>query len=360
MLNPERLELVRLRHGLTKIGFADKLGVDRKTLQRFENGDYELPNSSVTKLLDFSGYSKEFFGDFSKLEYPSPEGVSFRSLRSLTAARRNAAMAAGALAFIFDDFITSEYALPESNLTTEVKSVSPAKAALSLRADWGIGFRPIGNLLNLLERHGLRVFSLVEETRHLDAYSLWRNEKPYIFLNTLKSAERSRFDAAHELGHLLLHRHIGSSHSTAEAEADAFASEFLMPREDLLAEIPRVRSLQVIIEKKQRWGVSAAALAYTLHKMGKISDWHYRSYCIALGKFGRDKEPNPMQRESSQIWEKVLTDLWRRGTPLSRLAKQLKVPERELNGLLFGIATKANPLPQESSKISLRTIENNT
>lgn len=32
MFNPERVELVRLRLGLTKIGFAEQLGVDRKAL----------------------------------------------------------------------------------------------------------------------------------------------------------------------------------------------------------------------------------------------------------------------------------------------------------------------------------------
>lgn len=348
--------MVRLRLGLTKIGFAEKLGVDRKTLQRFEAGDYDLPSDSVTKLLDISGYPERFFRDTRPLEYPNPEGVSFRSLRSLTASARNSAMAAGSLAFIFDDFVTSEYSLPDHDLTTEVKSVSPEKAALSLRASWGIGFRPIGNLLNLLEAHGIRVFSLVEETRHLDAYSLWRNDKPYIFLNTLKTAERSRFDASHELAHLILHRHTGSSHVGAEAEADAFAAAFLMPREDLLAEMPRVRSVQEIIEKKRRWGVSAAALAYTLHKMGKISDWHYRSYCIYLGKFGRNNEPNPMARESSQIWEKVLTDLWRQGKPLSKLASELLVPERELSSLLFGIAAKEMGASGTWSRPKLRIV----
>lgn len=209
---------------------------------------------------------------------------------------------------------------------------------MQLRVRWGIGVRPVGDMINLLESHGIRVFSLVEETRHLDAYSLWRNDKPYIFLNTLKTAERSRFDAAHELGHLILHRHTGSSHPTAESEADAFASTFLLPTEDVLAEIRHVRALSDLIEKKRRWGVSAAALAYRLHKMGKLSDWHYRSYCIELGKFGRGIEPNPMPRETSQIWSKVLTDLWRQGITLSRLAERISVPESELSGLLFGIA----------------------
>lgn len=336
MLNPERVELVRLRLGLTKIGFAEKLEVDRKALQRFDAGVYQLPPDACERLLQLSNYPAQFF-EKSTPEYPNPNGVSFRSLRSLTARRRDAAIAAAALAFELDDWIDSRYDLPIHDLIVD-KDLSPLEAAMRLRAAWGIGNRPIGNLLNLLEAHGIRVFSLSEETRHLDAYSFWRNDRPYIFLNTLKTAERTRFDAAHELGHLIIHRHTGSSHVRAESEADTFASGFLMPPEDLRAEIPRVRGLPELIQKKRRWGVSAAALAYTLHKMGKISDWHYRSYCIELGKYGRDEEPNPMERESSQVWKKVLTDLWSQGISISRLSGLLAIPQHELNALLFGIA----------------------
>ena len=352
MFNPERVELVRLRLGLTKIGFAEQLGVDRKALQRFEKREADLPEICRDKLLQMSGYPETFFQKSSP-EYPNPMGVSFRSLRSLTAGWRNAAMAAGALAFEFDDWITDQYVLPSHRLVPE-RAGSPAEAAMLLRAQWGIGIRPIGNMLNLLESQGLRVFSLVEETRHLDAYSLWRNDKPYIFLNTLKTAERSRFDAAHELGHLILHRHTGSSHPRAESEADEFASAFLMPAEDLRAEIRWIRDLNDLVTKKQRWGVSAAALAYTLHKMGKITDWHYRGYCIALGKVGRNVELRPMPQETSQVWSKILTDLWRQGISLSRLAEKLCLPERELNSLLFGIAAAPSE-PQTRARPKLVT-----
>ena len=129
-----------------------------------------------------------------------------------------------------------------------------------------------------------------------------------------------------------------------------------MPKEDLYAEIPRVRSLNHLVEKKKRWGVSAAALAYTLHKLGKITDWHYRSYCIALGKFGTNVEPSPIERESSQIWEKVLTDLWRRGMPIKVVAEKLNVPERELNSLLFGIASKQFSHDKKGDRQPLRVV----
>jgi Zn-dependent peptidase ImmA (M78 family) len=342
MLNPERVELVRLRLGLTKIGFAGALGVDRKTVQRFEGGTAELPAAAFYRLCDISGYPEGFFEKDSP-EYPNPDGVSFRSLRSLTASKRDAAMAAGALAFEFDDWIVENYDLPAHDLI-QTKEASPAEAAALLRATWGIGQRPIGNVINFLESHGIRIFSLAEETRHLDAYSLWRNNKPYIFLNTMKTTEHSRFDACHELGHLVMHRHCGSGHVNAEIEANAFSSAFLMPPDDLKAEMPWVRSLDQLIDKKKRWGVSVAALNYALHKIGRITEWNYRGNYIALGKQGKENEPNPLPPETSQVWEKILKDLWQRGIPLSKLAENLRIPEKELNDLLFGIAAaRAEP-----------------
>ena len=351
MQNPERVELVRLRLGLTKIGFAKALGVDRKTIQRFYSGD-ELSDVVMARLCQIAKYPKEFF-EKPSFEYPNPDGVSFRSLRSLTASARDSALAAGALAFEVDDWITARFELPQHTVP-RVNNRSPADAAAAVRSCWGIGYRPISNMVNLLESRGVRVFSLVEETRHLDAYSFWRNEKPYVFLNTLKTPEHSRFDAAHELGHLVMHRHTGSAHKSAEDEAHTFASAFLMPRADLLAQIPRVTSLNDLIEAKKRWRVSVAALNYALHKIGVISSWHYRGYCIELNKLGRSNEPNGIEPETSQVWAKVLTALWREGVTLGHIASELALPEKELSNLLFGIA--APPLSSKSSAGALRLV----
>jgi transcriptional regulator with XRE-family HTH domain len=98
MQNPNRVELVRRRLGLTKIGFAKALGIDRKTLQRFDAGDGDLSPKTIAALVAISGYPLEFF-EKEDFDFPNPEAVSFRSLRSLVASARDAALAAGALAF---------------------------------------------------------------------------------------------------------------------------------------------------------------------------------------------------------------------------------------------------------------------
>lgn len=346
MLNPDRVELVRLRLGLTKTGFAAALDVDRKTLHRFESGK-ELSPDLADRLVTVSGYPIEFF-EKPAVEYPNPHGVSFRSLRALTSSARDSALAAGALAFELDDWVADRFNFPAPALPI-VNNKLPEESAAAVRSYWGIGVRPIGNMINLLESHGVRVFSLVEETRHLDAYSFWRNETPYAFLNTVKTGEHGRFDAAHELGHLVMHRHTGATHRGAEDEANAFASAFLMPRADLLAQMPRVRNFDDLVRGKKRWRVSVAALNYALHRIGVISDWHYRGYYIELAKYGRANEPEPIEAETSQVWEKILTSLWKDGISLSHVAQQLAVPERELSNLLFGIASRIGR-PKEFGK----------
>jgi Zn-dependent peptidase ImmA (M78 family) len=108
----------------------------------------------------------------------------------------------------------------------------------------------------------------------VDAFSCWRNDIPYVFLNTFKSAERSRLDASLELAHLILHKHGGPQQGRdAEIEANNFASSSLMPKADVRSRIPFVSRLDELVVAKKRWGVSTGALAYRLHKLGILRDW---------------------------------------------------------------------------------------
>src|SRR5262249_44304680 len=162
------------------------------------------------------------------------------------------------------------------------------------RAEWGLGQRPVKNMVHLLERHGVRVLSLAEEGKELDAFAFWLEGHPYIFLNTMKTAERSRMDAAHELGHLVMHWREGIAHGpTLEREAESFASAFLMPRADVQAEAPRRADLDRLVAAKKRWKVSVSALAVRMKKLGLLTGYQYRSVFIELAKrgYGRTDEP---------------------------------------------------------------------
>ena len=101
------------------------------------------------------------------------------------------------------------------------------------------------------------------------------------------------FDLAHELGHLVIHRdHRAPRGREAEFEADAFASSFLMPKSDVIANAPRFPSLKDLIHAKKRWRVSVAALNYRLRKLNLITEWHYRTLCIEIGRMGATSNPS--------------------------------------------------------------------
>jgi Zn-dependent peptidase ImmA (M78 family) len=195
-------------------------------------------------------------------------------------------------------------------------------------------------MVHLLEQHGVRVFSLAEECRQVDAFSVWRSGKPFVFLNTMKSGERSRFDAAHELGHLVLHRHGGPRGGReAEQEADSFASAFLMPRRSVLAVAPAFPSTASLVKLKKEWSVAASALARRLHDVGLLTDWHYRTLMIQMSSLGyRTTEPDPIQRETSQVLSKVFSSMRERGWTRARLAEELGVHTSDIDALVFGLA----------------------
>jgi len=100
---------------------------------------------------------------------------------------------------MLNDWVESRFDLPAPDLP-DLRDEEPEVAASVLRQHWGLGERPIKNMVHLLESKGVRVYSLAENSVEVDAFALWHSKTPFVFLNTLKSAEHGRFDAAHELG----------------------------------------------------------------------------------------------------------------------------------------------------------------
>ncbi|HEY8606603.1 MAG TPA: XRE family transcriptional regulator [Noviherbaspirillum sp.] len=359
MFNPLRLSLARRRRKLTKKALAEAVGFDQKTVIRYEAGEVEPPADSIAALSAALDFPESFFFG-TDVDEPQAEAASFRSLSSMSARDRDGALAAGAFAFLLSDWVDERFKLPIQDLLDCKEDSDPEAAARMLRQKWGLGERPVRNMVHLLESKGVRVFSLAENTQTVDAFSMWRNNTPYVFLNTFKTAERSRFDAAHELGHLVLHKHGGPQGGRiAEDQANQFASAFLMPEAEVRAKLPRIGSLSEIVEAKRYWRVSVAALNYRLHKLGITTDWQYRNFCIQIAERFRKSEPYGIEREESIVWEKVLADLRSTGTTKRHIASDIGLPVTEIENLLFRLTNmqtlsgKGTGSGQSRAKLSL-------
>lgn len=332
----ERLRIARQRRKLSGKALAELSGTTAVTISKIENG-HQPEDETVARIAGALDYPREFFFKGS-VDVLDADTVSFRSLKKMSSAERDASLAAGALGIAIYDWIESKFNLPAPDLIDLSKErENPETAARLLRQHWGLGERPIGNILKLIESRGVRVLSLSENTVNVDAYSFWRNERPYIFLNQEKSAERSIFDSAHELAHLVLHHHAGAkTDKNAETQADQFASAFLMPSGDVMNAASHVYSVRQIISLKGRWKVSAMALAYRMHKLKLLSEWSYRNVCIDLGKLGyRSGEPEGVERETSIVMAKVLSAMWTRKLTKDDISKDLGIPIEEIESLIF-------------------------
>lgn len=336
-MNPKRFSFARRRRGLTKKSLADLTGASTRAISAYEAGERTPGRETVEQFAKILGFPVSFFyGD--DIDEFTDEGASFRSLSKMTAGQRESALAGGALGVRLGRWIDERFNLPEPALPDFHDGNDPEGVAASLRAAWGLGVRPIRNVIHLLEAHGVRVFSLVEDCHEVDAFSLWDRKIPYVFLNTQKTPERSRFDAAHELGHLVLHRHGNMTGRVVEEQANAFASAFLMPDTEVKARAPQSPSLRSIMEGKEIWGVSAVAYAFRLHKLDVLSDWYYQQIMRKLSAMGfRSSEPNSRPRETSQVLHKVFDQLREDGTPKHEVARQLDIDTKELDALIFGL-----------------------
>ena len=338
MFNGQRLTLARQRAGLSKKGFAEQLGLHPRTVMRWEADEREPGPTELDEISALLRFPVSFFTG-AELDVADQRSASFRSMSSMTAAERDGALASGSLGFLAFDWIEERFNLPEPDLE-DLKHETPEGAARVLRERWLIGERPISNRVALLESKGVRVCSLAEAVKSVDAFSTWRRDKPYVFLNSFKSSEHQRFDAAHELGHLVLHRHGAPRGREAEDEANRFASSFLMPAADVRATLPIVYGLSSLVRAKKRWKVSVAALNYRVHKLRLTTEWEYRGLCIEIQKAGyRTREPEGIERETSQLWNQVFSEMRAMGLSKADLARELSIPPHEIDNLVFGLVT---------------------
>lgn len=363
MFNPTRLTLARERRGWTKRILAEKTGLTARSISNFENKlDFSPSEETLQLFAEVLRFPVGFFLS-DTLDQPTAETASFRAMKSMSAARQRTVLAIGAFGFALDRWLDVRFEQPFADVPV-MPSEDPDTAAESLRHHWGLGDSPVKYMIKLLEAKGVKLYSLGNQPREVSAYSLWHDGTPFIYLNTTKSAEHIRFALAHELGHLLLHRDIdpsGADTRQIEKEADRFASAFLMPRRDVLAHSLRTPSRALLIQAKKRWGVAVTALAYRLHHLGLVSDWHYRGLCIEMSQKGdRMREPAGLSHENSSRLGQIFAALREDGFTRAEVAKMLGMYHDDLEELLFGLVptlVQGENVTPTRSRANLRVVK---
>ena len=153
---------------------------------------------------------------------------------------------------------------------------TPVEVARAVRPAVGLATgEPVRNISRLLEANGVKLL-LLETTRD-SFFGLSVGERdggPAVVVNTWDriSVERWIFTAAHELGHLLLHpaeyrRDATEMRSEPEQEADAFASEFLMPEAAFAIEWDATRGHALLMRALKVKRIFRVSYMTVLHRL---------------------------------------------------------------------------------------------
>ncbi|WP_319240204.1 XRE family transcriptional regulator [uncultured Propionivibrio sp.] len=309
---PERLEQALAARGFSAIELAARIGATSTTISRWRNCVQVPSGEMIDRLASELRVSPEW------LTRPLQEQISipyFRgSISQMKADRALLNARAGWLDEVsrqlemYVDYPDLDIPVKNYKKLSEITDTDIEDAAEECRERWGLKNGPIADVLLLLENAGVIVAREETGTPRIEGLSAWSaNGRPIVLLCADKgNAYRSRFDAAHELGHLVLHRYIedpadAAAHKQIEQQAHRFAGAFLLPSRGFAAEVTSPVSLQGLLFLKRRWGVSVAAMIMRLVALGVIGDSDYlRLIKLRSAKWGNKREPNDDDRDPEQ------------------------------------------------------------
>jgi Zn-dependent peptidase ImmA (M78 family)/transcriptional regulator with XRE-family HTH domain len=291
------LRRARQSRGMTAVVLAEKLVLTKAAISNYETGK-QSPNPDITeRLSEILNYPVTFFLKKPKSEKREYSSRFYRSMASATKRAREKADAKLELFLELIDILEALIELPAVNFPNFNVPSDPTKIsdeyienlAVELRRFWGLGEGPISNTIWLLENNGAVVIRRPLEAETLDAFSLWVDDRPYIILGSEKnSASRSRFDIAHEVGHIILHRKVPDAivrnndyFGLIEKQANRFAGAFQFPQSSFVKEVVNC-NLESFRLLKRRWKLSIAMMIQRCENLELVNekkiDYLWRSY----------------------------------------------------------------------------------
>lgn len=304
---PARIREARVSRGYSLMELSELLGVSSQAISQYELGASKPSMTVLVKMMEVLNFPLRFFTKPKpNIDYSS-SAVNFRSMKSTAKKLKEAFSYRIEWADEIYQFLKKYINFPEVNIPnlehilnkSELDNDTIEECALYLRKHWGVEKNPIRNMVELLQDNGFVICSVELKNQKVDAFSQWYNNVPYIILGSDKSsASRSRFDLAHELGHLILHVHIDQEEmkkkevlDRLEDEAHYFAGAFLMPSNSFPCEVIS-NSIEHFILLKKRWKVSIQAMIMRCEKLGLFKDYQVRYLFAQINKRGiRKQEP---------------------------------------------------------------------
>lgn len=321
------IETLRVARGLRQGDVATKLGIAQGSVSKLEAGLATLDPIKLIELAEVLHVQPAL------LQVPIGPAASdcthFRRRASLKVGDANQVRAELALRAVVLGRLRSLVDAPQTGLSRVAPDAAtpPRDVARLVRAQMGVPNGPIADLFAVIESAGCFVTTIDAPDIAFDAASTWvRDEYVTALVNSARPGDRMRFTTAHELGHAVMHE---MATPTSEREADEFASEFLMPAKQIVAELAGL-SFDRLGDLKTRWKVSMAAIARRAFDLDVVTERQYKSLMIELSKAGyRTTEPLSPPAETPRVAASMAAELLDAGQSLSDLTKAVGLTDSD-------------------------------
>jgi Zn-dependent peptidase ImmA (M78 family)/transcriptional regulator with XRE-family HTH domain len=337
-----RLALARRLARQPRTALAARTSVTAAAITQYERGQARPTAPVLAELSLALGVPAEFFRHGQPVQALSSNAAHFRSLRATPALARDQALAFAELAVAVVEAV-EQYVdlpavdLPEFPVAADAPATAVAEAARATRAHFQLAPGPVSHVVRLLEAYGVLVLRLPDDLvdRRVDAFSTRATTRPLVLLSPMKDDKaRSRFDAAHELGHLVMHPDVEPGSRIVENQAHAFAAEFLMPASQISGELPHRLDWEGLHAAKRRWGVSLRALVYRAHALEVMSEAAYRRANVQLAQQG-NPEAGPLgPPEAPSLLGSAQQLLAEHGMTIEQLAVAARLPLEQVHHVL--------------------------
>jgi transcriptional regulator len=285
---PYRIKQARVSRGLSMVELSELVSVSKQAISQYEMGKNAPSKLILNSIASVLKYPVSFFYKPVPANENASSAVFFRSKKTTRVKALNAAREKIEIFREINDYLEKYVDFPSLDLpkiTYEDDGINPIdneqieKYAMVLREHWKLGKGPIDNLINIVQKNGIMVSKMKLRLNKLDAFSVWFDNKPFIFLSSDKDTNvRIRFDIAHEIGHLLMHADYYSEedlknkaiYEKLENEADRFAGAFLLPKDTFSKDVFST-SIDHFIQMKAKWKASISCMIYRCDTLGILS-----------------------------------------------------------------------------------------
>lgn len=286
----QRLKNARIITGLSMDDLAEKVGVSKQMISKYEAGSSIPDSTNLIKLSKALGRKPDYFFKPFTIELGA---VEFRKKSSFSIKKQESIKKR--ILMLMENYIELEdilainYSFINPIKNNKVTASEEAEdAANELRNKWKLGFDPIYNIVSLLEENEIKVIEIEENINAFDGMSCFVGNKfPVIVINKNFPIERKRLTLLHELAHLLLDIPNDCEGRKRENICHRFAGAMLLPEDIVIDEFGAKRKNITINEMssiQKRFGISIPAIMYRLLNADIISEDRLQHFFIQLNK----------------------------------------------------------------------------